>query len=162
MCCASGVSSSGSRPSSSSSSSSSLKSLGTFRNIFHDISGEAFAVDSETILIKVCSYHGTKFRLLIELSPEFLSGIHIRRGGSRHFLPGRLFRKAIAIRRMGASGKSLPLQSIIQTRFCHFQWPADGKRYSYNDDIPLIKRSFDGSEDITLKMPPGADVKDIK
>lgn len=41
-------------------------------------------------------------------------------------------------------------------------WPADGKRYSYNDDIPLIKRSFDGSEDITLKMPPGADVKDIK
>merc|ERR1712179_657153 len=74
VCCASGVSSSGSRPSSSSSSSG-LKSLGTFRNIFHDISGEAFAVDSETI---------------------------------------------------------------------------------------LIKRFFDGSEDITLKMPPGADVKDIK
>ena len=42
------------------------------------------------------------------------------------------------------------------------QWPADGKKYDYNDDIPLIKRSFDGSEDITLKMPPGADVKDIK
>jgi len=41
-------------------------------------------------------------------------------------------------------------------------WPADGKKYSYNDDIPLIKRSFDGSEDITLKMPPGSDVKDIK
>merc|ERR1712137_1310096 len=55
VCCASGVSSSGSRPSSSS---SGLKSLGTFRNIFHDISGEAFAVDSETILIKGFTYDG--------------------------------------------------------------------------------------------------------
>merc|ERR1712147_50422 len=60
VCCNSDVSSSGSRPSSSSSSSSSsgLESLGTFRNIFHDISGEAFAVDSETILIKGFTYDG--------------------------------------------------------------------------------------------------------
>merc|ERR1712147_611559 len=64
VCCNSDVSSSGSRPSSSSSSSplssssSGLESLGTFRNIFHDISGEAFAVDSETILIKGFTYDG--------------------------------------------------------------------------------------------------------
>merc|ERR1712176_713897 len=60
VCCNSDVSSSGSRPSSSSSSSpsSGLESLGTFRNIFHDISGEAFAMDSETILIKGFTYDG--------------------------------------------------------------------------------------------------------
>merc|ERR1712152_125548 len=60
VCCNSDVSSSGSRPSSLSSSSplSGLESLGTFRNIFHDISGEAFAVDSETILIKGFTYDG--------------------------------------------------------------------------------------------------------
>merc|ERR1712147_233535 len=52
VCCNSDVSSS------SSSSSSGLESLGTFRNIFHDISGEAFAVDSETILIKGFTYDG--------------------------------------------------------------------------------------------------------
>jgi len=122
VCCASGVSSSGSRPSSSSSSSG-LKSLGTFRNIFHDISGEAFAVDSETILIKGFTYDGE--------------------GPDTFFLAG-------------SSGKPSRSGEWV------LPWPADGKRYSYNDDIPLIKRSFDGSEDITLKMPPGADVKDIK
>ena len=50
VCCSSGRSSSARRPSSSA---PGLESLGTFRNIFHDISGEAFAVDSNTILIKV-------------------------------------------------------------------------------------------------------------
>ena len=41
-------------------------------------------------------------------------------------------------------------------------WPADGKTYGYNDNIPLIKRSFDGSEDIVLKMPGGASVDELK
>merc|ERR1711983_301727 len=121
VCCASEVSSSGSRPSSPSS--SGLESLGTFRNIFHDIGGEAFAIDSETILIKGFTYDGE--------------------GPDTFFLAG-------------SSGKPSRSGEWV------LPWPADGKKYSYNDDIPLIKRSFDGSEDITLKMPPGADVKDIK
>merc|ERR1711971_482991 len=120
VCCNSDVSSSGSRPSSSS---SGLESLGTFRNIFHDISGEAFAVDSETILIKGFTYDGE--------------------GPDTFFLAG-------------SSGRPSRSGEWV------LPWPADGKKYDYNDDIPLIKRSFDGSEDITLKMPPGADVKDIK
>ena len=31
-----------------------LRRLGAFRNIFHDIGGTAYALDSRTILIKVC------------------------------------------------------------------------------------------------------------
>merc|ERR1739838_1027250 len=100
-----------------------IESLGTFRNIFHDISGEAFAVDSETILIKGFTYDGE--------------------GPDTFFLAG-------------SSGRPSRSGEWV------LPWPADGKKYDYNDDIPLIKRSFDGSEDITLKMPPGADVKDIK
>lgn len=42
-------------------------------------------------------------------------------------------------------------------------WPADGKQYQYSDrDIPLITRSFDGSEDLTLTLPPGTTVDQLK
>ena len=42
-------------------------------------------------------------------------------------------------------------------------WPADGNSYGYNDrDIPLIKRSFDGSEDINLQLPDGITVDQLK
>jgi len=42
-------------------------------------------------------------------------------------------------------------------------WPADGKEYSYSDrNIPLIKRSFDGSEDLVLELPEGTTVDQLK
>merc|ERR1712243_138576 len=42
-------------------------------------------------------------------------------------------------------------------------WPANGQVYGYNDEIPLLpNRLFDGSEDLTLILPPGASTSDIK
>jgi len=42
-------------------------------------------------------------------------------------------------------------------------WPANGKSYSYQDrNIPLIKRSFDGSEDVVLSLPDGYTVDQLK
>ena len=42
-------------------------------------------------------------------------------------------------------------------------WPANGEQYSYNDrNIPLIKRSFDGSEDLVLQLPSGMSVQQLK
>ena len=42
-------------------------------------------------------------------------------------------------------------------------WPANGEKYTYADrDIPLIKRSFDGSEDILLTLPEGNTVDQLK
>jgi len=100
-----------------------LRKLGSFRNIFHDIAGDAYAVDSNTILIKGFTYDGE--------------------GPDTFFLAG-------------TSGKPNSRGEYV------LPWPADGQVYGYNDDIPLIKRSFDGSEDLTLKLPPGASTDDIK
>ena len=42
-------------------------------------------------------------------------------------------------------------------------WPANGKTYGYGDrNIPLIKRSFDGSEDLVLTLPAGYTVDQLK
>ena len=101
-----------------------LRKLGSFRNFFHDISGDAYAVDSNTILIKGFTYDGE--------GPDtfFLAGTSGRPSRSGEYV--------------------LP-------------WPANGQRYSYNDQsLPLIKRSFDGSDDITLTLPPGGSVEDLK
>ena len=42
-------------------------------------------------------------------------------------------------------------------------WPADGEEYGYNDgDLPLIQRSFDGSEDLFLELPSGMTVQQLR
>merc|ERR1711892_1406567 len=95
--------------------------IGDFNNIFHDIGGEAVALDSKTVLIKGFTYDGE--------GPDtfFLAGTSGRPSNSR-------------------GDAVLP-------------WPYAGKDYTYNDrDIPLIKRSFDGGEDIVLTLPQGKTV----
>eukprot|EP00092_Neocalanus_flemingeri_P065150 GFUD01079153.1.p1 GENE.GFUD01079153.1~~GFUD01079153.1.p1 ORF type:complete len:247 (+),score=63.93 GFUD01079153.1:84-743(+) len=101
-------------------------SIGLFKNIFHDISGQAYALDSKTVLIKGFTYDGE--------GPDtfFLAGTSGSRPSSR---------KGDVV---------LP-------------WPNDGNEYSYNDrNIPLIKQSFDGKEDIVLTLPPGKTVDQLK
>ena len=107
----------------SSSDSNGLKKLGSFKNFFHDISGDVYQVDSKTVLIKGFTYDGE--------------------GPDTFFLAGSSGRPS-------SSGQWV------------LPWPADGQVYSYNDDIPLITRSFDGSEDITLKLPQGVSVDDLR
>ena len=103
--------------------SSGLEKIGSFVNIFHDISGDVFKVDSSTLLIRGFTYDGE--------------------GPDTFFLAGK-------------SGRPSSRGEYV------LPWPADGKSYGYNDNIPLIKRSFDGSEDIVLKMPGGASVDELK
>ena len=101
-----------------------LRKLGSFRNFFHDISGDAYKVDSNTILIKGFTYDGE--------------------GPDTFFLAG-------------TSGKPSRSGEYV------LPYPDDGQKYTYNDQsLPLIKRSFDGSDDITLTLPPGESVDDLK
>merc|ERR1711874_346319 len=103
----------------------SVKKIGNFVNFFHDISGEVFATDSNTVLIKGFTYDGE--------------------GPDTFFLAG-------------TSGKPSARGDVSV-----IPWPADGKEYGYNDrSIPLIKRSFDGSEELVLELPAGASVQQLK
>lgn len=98
--------------------------IGSFRNIFHDIGGQAFALDSNTVLIKGFTYDGE--------------------GPDTFFLAG-------------TSGSPSNRGDVV------LPWPSDGKKYTYRDrDIPLIKRSFDGEEDIELTLPQGKTVDQLK
>ena len=102
----------------------SQKKIGNFVNIFHDISGEVFATDSNSVVVRGFTYDGE--------------------GPDTFFLAGSSPRPS------SKGGIVLP-------------WPADGNNYDYNDrDIPLIKRSFDGSEDIVLQLPDGVRVDELK
>ena len=108
----------------SSSSRGSQKKIGSFVNIFHDIAGEVFATDTDSVVLKGFTYDGE--------------------GPDTFFLAG-------TSKRPSAAG------SLV------LPWPADGKEYSYTDrDIPLIKRSFDGSEDVVLQLPAGVTVDQLK
>ena len=101
-----------------------LARIGDFINIFHDIGGEAVAVDSKTVLIKGFTYDGE--------------------GPDTFFLAG-------------TSGRPSSRGDVV------LPWPANGEKYTYADrDIPLIKRSFDGSEDILLTLPEGNTVDQLK
>ena len=92
-----------------------LVRIGNFVNIFHDIAGTAYALDSKTVLIKGFTYDGE--------------------GPDTFFLGG-------------TSGRPSSRGELV------LSWPADGKEYNYGDrNIPLIKRSFDGSEDLILSLP---------
>ena len=103
----------------------SVKKIGNFVNIFHDIAGEVFATGSNTVLIKGFTYDGE--------------------GPDTFFLAG-------------SSGKPSARGDVSV-----IPWPADGQEYGYNDrSLPLIKRSFDGSEDLVLQLPPGASVQQLK
>merc|ERR1711892_1572374 len=98
--------------------------IGDFNNIFHDIGGEAVALDSKTVLIKGFTYDGE--------------------GPDTFFLAG-------------TSGRPSNRGDVV------LPWPANGEKYTYADrDIPLIKRSFDGSEDILLTLPEGNTVDQLK
>ena len=98
--------------------------IGDFINIFHDIGGEAVALDSKTVLIKGFTYDGE--------------------GPDTFFLAG-------------TSGRPSSRGDVV------LPWPANGEKYTYADrDIPLIKRSFDGSEDILLTLPEGNTVDQLK
>lgn len=98
--------------------------IGKFNNIFHDIGGQAFALDSKTVLIKGFTYDGE--------------------GPDTFFLAG-------------TSGRPSSNGEVV------LPWPANGKKYTYDSrDIPLIKRSFDGSEDIVLTLPEGKTVDQLK
>ena len=101
-----------------------LARIGDFVNIFHDIGGEAVALDSKTVLIKGFTYDGE--------------------GPDTFFLAG-------------TSGRPSSRGEVV------LPWPANGESYSYGDrDIPLIKRSFDGSEDILLTLPGDFTVDQLK
>jgi len=122
VCCESGVQID--TKSSSQEETGGLRKLGSFRNFFHDISGDAYKVDSNTILIKRFTYDGE--------------------GPDTFFLAG-------------TSGKPSRSGEYV------LPYPDDGQKYTYNDQsLPLIKRSFDGSDDITLTLPPGESVDDLK
>ena len=102
-----------------------LVMIGSFRNIFHDIGGQAYAVDSKTVLIKGFTYDGE--------------------GPDTFFLAGTSGRPS------SSKGDAV------------LPWPYAGKDYTYSDrDIPLIKRSFDGGEDIVLTLPQGKTVDQLK
>ena len=103
----------------------SVKKIGNFINIFHDIAGEVFATDSNTVLIKGFTYDGE--------------------GPDTFFLAG-------------SSGNPSARGEVSV-----LPWPANGEEYDYNDrSIPLIKRSFDGSEDLVLQLPSGMSVQQLK
>ena len=98
--------------------------IGKFNNIFHDIGGQAFALDSKTVLIKGFTYDGE--------------------GPDTFFLAG-------------TSGRPSSNGEVV------LPWPANGKKYTYDSrDIPLIKQSFDGSEDLVLTLPEGKTVDQLK
>ena len=98
--------------------------IGDFVNLFHDIGGEAVAVDSKTVLIKGFTYDG--------------------KGPDTFFLAG-------------TSGRPSSRGEVV------LPWPASRELYNYTDrDVPLIKRSFDGSEEIVLTIPGDFTVNQLK
>ena len=102
-----------------------VKKIGNLVNFFHDISGEVFATDSRTVLIKGFTYDGE--------------------GPDTFFLAG-------------TSGTPSGRGDVSV-----LPWPADGAEYDYSDrNIPLIKRSFDGSEDLVLRLPAGTSFQQLK
>ena len=101
-----------------------LARIGDFVNIFHDIGGEAVALDSKTVLIKGFTYDGE--------------------GPDTFFLAGT------------SGSPSSPGDVVLP-------WPASGELYNYTGrDVPLIRRSFDGSEDVVLTIPGDFTVNQLK
>ena len=102
-----------------------LVKIGSFKNIYHNIGGEAYALDSSTILIKDFTYDGE--------------------GPDAFFLAG-------------TSGKPSRRSGNVV-----LPYPYSGEHFSYSDrHIPLLLRSFNGSEDVVLTLPPGRTVSDLK
>merc|ERR1712080_497442 len=100
-----------------------MKKIGTFVNIFHDIAGTAYALDDKTILIKDFTYDGQ---------------------GPDAFLLA------------GTSGRPSKSGDVV------LPYPYTGETFNYTDKgIPILGR-FTGSKDITLTLPPGKTVDQLK
>ena len=98
------------------------KKIGTFTNIFHDIAGTAYALNSTTILIKGFNYDGE--------GPDafFLGGKHGRPSKSGEV----------------NSNAFLTLPDILNLLIFKvvMPYPFEGKHYNYRDKtIPILGRS---------------------
>ena len=98
------------------------KKIGTFTNIFHDIAGTAYALNSTTILIKGFNYDGE--------GPDafFLGGKHGRPSKSGE-VNSNVFFDTPDILNLFSSKVVMP-------------YPFEGKHYNYRDKtIPILGRS---------------------
>ena len=97
--------------------------IAEFQNIFHGITGRAYALGQSTIVIKQFTYDGQ---------------------GPDAFFYG------------GFSGVPGEDGDVV------LPFPSDGKEYGYDDqDIPILG-SFDGSQDIIIKLPGDTTVNDLR
>ena len=106
------------------------KKIGTFTNIFHDIAGTAYALNSTTILIKGFNYDGE--------GPDafFLGGTHGRPSKSGEvFLFSQVFD-------LHVSEEEIFQSCIIFLLKVVMPYPFEGRHFNYRDkNIPILGRS---------------------